>query len=116
MPIYLDGRKHLLESFIDITERKKAEVRLKETNERYIGYIKEAAMRLKNPVEVVGQNIALLGEGIKNGDFSEDEIVTQLMLQSKNMEQIQENLRDLNKTIVDGFGELSPASKKFLTE
>jgi PAS domain S-box-containing protein len=115
-PIYLDGREHLLESFMDITERKLAEVRLKEINERYIGYIKEAAMRLKNPVEVVGQNIALLGEGIKNGDFSEDEIVSQLMLQSKNMEQIQENLRDLNKTIVDGFGELSPASKKFLTE
>lgn len=115
-PMYLNGRKHLLESFMDISERKKAELLLKETNERYIGYIKEAAMRLKTPVEIVGQNIALLGEGIMRGEFNQEEIVSQLMLQAKNMEQIQENLRDLNKTIVDGFGELSPASKKFLTE
>jgi len=115
-PIFLNGRKHLLESFMDITERKKAELLLKETNERYISYIKEAAMRLKNPVEVVGQNIALLGEGIMSGDFNQEEVVSQLKLQAKNMEQIQENLRDLNKTIGDGFGELSPASKKFLTE
>ena len=115
-PVYLNGRKHLLESFMDITERKKAEILLKETNERYIGYIKEAAMRLKNPVEVVGQNIALLGEGIMRGDFNQEEVVSQLMLQAKNMEQIQENLRDLNRTIVDGFGELAPASRKFLTE
>jgi PAS domain S-box-containing protein len=115
-PIFLNGRKHLLESFIDITERKKAEVLLKETNERYIGYIKEAAMRLKNPVEVVGQNIALLGDGIIRGEFNQEEVVSQLKLQVKNMEQIQQNIRDLNKTIVDGFGEISPASKKFLTE
>lgn len=115
-PIYLQGRKHLLESFMDITERKKAEKLLKETNERYIGYIKEAAMRLKTPVEVVEQNIAMLGEGIIRGDFNQEEIVSQLNLQVKNMVQIQQNIRDLNKTIVDGFGEISPASKKFLTE
>jgi PAS domain S-box-containing protein len=116
VPIYLHGRKHLLESFMDITGRKKAEALLNETNERYIGYIKEAAMRLKTPVEVVGQNMALLEEGISKGDFDQEEVVSQLKLQVKNLEQIQQNILDLNKTIVDGFGEISPASKKFLTE
>jgi len=115
-PVYINGRKHLLESFMDISERKKAEALLKDANTRYIGYIKEAAMRLKTPVEVVGQNIALLEEGIIRGDFSQEEIVSQLTLQVKNMEQIQQNILNLNKTIVDGFGEISPASKKFLTE
>lgn len=115
-PVNLHGRKHLLESFMDITERKKAEVSLKEANERYIGYIKEAAMRLKTPVEVVGLNIALLGEGIKRGEFNQEEVISQLNLQVKNMEQIQQNILSLNQTIVDGFGEISPASKKFLTE
>jgi len=114
--ISINGRKHLLESFMDISARKRAEARLKETNDRYIGYIKEAAMRLKTPVQVVGQNIALLGDGITLGDFSQEEIVSQLNLQVLNMEQIQQNIRDLNETIIDGFGEISPASKKFLME
>ena len=115
-PVYLNGRKHLLESFMDITERKKTELLLKETNERYIGYIKEAAMRLRTPVEVVGLNLELLGDGIIKGDYNQEEIVSLLKLQAKNMEQIQQNIRDLNKTIVYSFGEISPASKKFLTE
>lgn len=115
-PVYIDGRKHLLESFMDLSERKKAEAQLKEANDRYIGYIKEAAMRLKTPVEVVGQNLVLLGDGISSGDFSQEEVVSQLNLQVKNMEQIEQNILNLNKTIIDGFGEISPASKKFLTE
>jgi len=115
-PVYLNGRKHLLESFMDITERKKTELLLKETNERYIGYIKEAAMRLRTPVEVVGLNLKLIGDGIIKGDYSQEEIVSLLKLQAKNMEQIQQNIRDLNKTIVSSFGEISPASEKFLTE
>jgi PAS domain S-box-containing protein len=115
-PVYLNGRKHLLESFMDITERKKTELLLKETNERYIGYIKEAAMRLRTPVEVVGLNLELLGDGIIKGDYNQEEIVSLLKLQAKNMEQIQQNIRDLNKTIVYSFGEISPASEKFLTE
>lgn len=114
--VFLNGRKHLLESFIDISERKKAELLLKESNERYIGYIKEAAMRLRTPVRTVGQNMAMLEEGIRKGEFDHEEVLSLLALQVKNMEQIQQNINDLNKTIVDGFGEISPESKKFLIE
>ncbi len=35
VPLMLDGRMHLLESFLDITERKKAEHELRESQERY---------------------------------------------------------------------------------
>jgi PAS domain S-box-containing protein len=100
----------------DITDLKRAEAALKESNERYLSYIKEAAMRLKTPVEVVRQNIANLVEDIKGGDIRHDRVVPQLQLQVKHMEQIRQNILDLNKTIVDGFGEIAPASKKFLTE
>jgi PAS domain S-box-containing protein len=100
----------------DITDQKKAEAALKASNERYLLYIKEAAMRLKTPVEVVEQNLAQLIDDIEGGDLEQDQVVPLLHLQVKNMEQIRQNIVDLNKTVVDGFGEITPASKKFLTE
>jgi PAS domain S-box-containing protein len=115
-PVKIGGRPFLIESFIDISERKRAEAALKESNERYISYIKEAAMRLKTPVEVVEQNITTLLEDIRAGDAEGEQVLLQLQLQVKNMEQIRQNILDLNKTIVDGYGEMSPASKQFLTE
>lgn len=115
-PVKIGGRPFLIESFIDISERKRAEAALKESNERYISYIKEAAMRLKTPVEVVEQNITTLLEDIKAGDAEGEQVLLQLQIQVKNMEQIRQNILDLNKTIVDGYGEISPASKQFLTE
>jgi PAS domain S-box-containing protein len=35
VPVFLSGRKHLLESFLDISERKRAEEELRESQERY---------------------------------------------------------------------------------
>ena len=100
----------------DITDRKKAESAVKESNERYLSYIKEAAMRLRTPVEVVQENISMLLEDIERGGLERGQVVPQLMLQVKNLGQIRQNILDLNRTIVDGFGEITPASKKFLTE
>ena len=100
----------------DITEQKHAEDALKESNQRYISYIKEAAMRLKTPVEVVKRNIAAIIKDVSAGDLDNNQVLLELQLQVKNMEQIRQNILDLNKTIVDGYGEISPASKQFLTE
>ena len=100
----------------DITRRKQAEKALKESNERYISYIKETAMRLKTPVEVVERNVNGIIKDISTGDIDNSQVLLQLQIQVKNMEQIRQNILDLNKTIVDGYGEISPASKKFLTE
>jgi two-component sensor histidine kinase len=100
----------------DITEQRHAEDALKESNQRYISYIKEAAMRLKTPVEVVKRNIAAIIKDVSAGDLDNNQVLLELQLQVKNMEQIRQNILDLNKTIVDGYGEISPASKQFLTE
>jgi light-regulated signal transduction histidine kinase (bacteriophytochrome) len=82
------------------------EVALKESNDRFFEFIKEAAMRLKNPLEVVEENLAVVVNDIEHGESEP----------GKNMEQIRKNIIELNKAIVDHFGEIPDASKKFLTE
>jgi PAS domain S-box-containing protein len=100
----------------DITERKQAEIALKESGARFLTFIKEAAMRLKTPLEVVEGNLAGVVEDVEKGDVICADITLQLKLQIKDLEQIRKNIIELNKGIVDRSGELSEASKKFLTE
>jgi PAS domain S-box-containing protein len=98
----------------DITEKRRTEEALKAANVRYLSYIDEAVMRLKTPVEVIEQNLTSLIEDINAGDIDSDQILLELKIQVKDMEQIRQNLLNLNKTIVDGYGEISPATKQFL--
>jgi hypothetical protein len=65
---------------------------------------------------VVEQNLTSLIGDINAGDIDTDQILLQLKIQVKDMEQIRQNLLNLNKTIVDGYGEISPATKQFLIE
>jgi len=105
-----------VETAVDITELKKAEAAIKESHERYLSFIKEAAMRLKTPVEVVSENLSVIADDIRGGENNPDQLVLQLNLQVKNLNQIRHNIIHLNKTILEGFGEISDESKKFLTE
>jgi PAS domain S-box-containing protein len=105
-----------VETAIDITGLKKAEAEVTASHERYLAYIKEAAMRLKTPVEVVGGNLAAMVADIRSGENNPDGIALQLSLQVKNLDQIRYNIIHLNSTILEGFGEISEDSKKFLTE
>jgi PAS domain S-box-containing protein len=101
---------------LDITERKLAEEALKESEESFLTFIKEAAMRLKNPLEVVEGNLGSVISDIDRGEMISPDITLQLHLQIKNLEQIRNNIIELNKAIVDRSGEISDASRKFLTE
>ncbi|MEN6442882.1 MAG: PAS domain S-box protein [Methanoregula sp.] len=101
---------------LDITERKLAEEALKESEEGFLTFIKEASMRLKNPLEVVEGNLGSVIGDIDRGEMISPDITLQLHLQIKNLEQIRNNIIELNKAIVDRSGEISDASRKFLTE
>jgi len=89
---------------------------IRESNDRFLAFIKEAAMRLKNPLEVVEENLAIVVNDIEHGESEPGTVSLQLRIQIKNLEQIRKNIIELNKAIVDHSGELSDASKKFLTE
>jgi light-regulated signal transduction histidine kinase (bacteriophytochrome) len=95
---------------------KQNEEALKESNDRFLAFIKEAAMRLKNPLEVVEGNLAIVVNDIENSESETRNVSLLLRIQIKNLEQIRKNIIELNKAIVDHSGELSDASKKFLTE
>ncbi|MDD4127115.1 MAG: PAS domain S-box protein [Methanomicrobium sp.] len=100
----------------DLTREKLAEEALWKSEEKSLYYIKEAAMRLKTPIEVITENISATILELKSGDFKPDEIILELKLQMKNLDQTKQNITDLNKTIVESYEKISPASKKFLTE
>lgn len=50
VPVILAGRKHLLESFVDITERKHAEAELRKINEELNSFVDVVSHDLKNPI------------------------------------------------------------------
>jgi hypothetical protein len=93
----------------------KDEEALKESNERFLTFIKEAAMRLKNPLEVVEENLATVVNDLEHGELECSNVSLQLKVQIRNLEQIRKNIIELNKAIVERSGDLSEASKEFLT-
>jgi light-regulated signal transduction histidine kinase (bacteriophytochrome) len=92
------------------------EMELKKSNDRFIAFIKEAAMRLKNPIEVVEENLTIVVKDIEDGESEPGSMSLPLRIQIKNLEQIRRNIIELNKAIVDRSGDISESSKKFLTE
>jgi ElaB/YqjD/DUF883 family membrane-anchored ribosome-binding protein len=95
---------------------KQNEEALRESNDRFLAFIKEAAMRLKNPLEVVEENLTIVVNDIEHGELECANGSLQLRIQIKNLEQIRKNIIELNKAIVERSGDLSDASKTFLTE
>jgi len=113
-----------LTELIDVQEKvvseqserlKQNEEALRESNDRFLVFIKEAAMRLKNPLEVVEENLAIVVNDIEHSESEPQNVSLQLRIQIKNLEQIRKNIIELNQAIVDHSGEMSDASKQFLT-
>ena len=86
----------------------------RETEKALLAYIAEMAMRLKNPVELIGCRLADIRDQVKAGDMSPDELLLLLQLQIKNTEQIVSNLRELNMTISTGFTTIPEAYQNYL--
>jgi PAS domain S-box-containing protein len=100
----------------DITEQRQAEIALKISEARFLAFISEAAMRLKNPLTLIENNLESVVSDIDRGKVSIPDLTLQLRLQTKNLAQIRSNINELNRAIVDHSGGIPDASKKFLTE
>ena len=71
-----------------------------------INYISEAAMRLKNPAEMVQLNLLNIIDAIKADQIDKENLILNLSIQMKNTEQIVHNLRELNQALIGSYEEI----------
>ncbi|KAF1078187.1 hypothetical protein MKMG_00927 [Methanogenium sp. MK-MG] len=93
----------------DITTEKKLHAEM-------IEYIGESAMRLKNPVEVIKYNMDEMIKRLEKGECTTEDLILQIKIQTKNAEQIVENLHELNRAVSLVFEDMPPELKRFLSE
>lgn len=114
---FSQGDGQVLQATIrDISEQKRAKAALQESNDRFFSYIRETALRMKIPVEVVHENIVVVIDDIESDKFQKADILLLLRIQEKNLAQIRQNILELNRKIIDHFGDIPPRSKRLFTE
>ena len=86
----------------------------REMEKAFLAYISETAMRLKNPVERIGDHLSDIIEQIRAGDASTEELLLQLQTQVKNTGQIVANLRELNLAISKGVANIPEEYENYL--
>jgi len=79
-----------------------------------VGYISEAALRMKNPLEMLRDNLTSMRVQLDQGPDIE-ELKMMLSVQITHLEQIIENFRELNREIVEERDEIPEAFREFLT-
>ncbi|NMB77919.1 MAG: PAS domain S-box protein [Methanomicrobiales archaeon] len=89
----INNKEYLIESFIDIIDRKKSE----ERKVALIAYLDESVQRVNKPLELMQQSMQQMADGVKSGDFNAEEIRMQLQLHANNLAQISQNLAELSR-------------------
>jgi PAS domain S-box-containing protein len=110
VPVILAGRQHLLESFIDITDRKQAEEELQRINKELNNFVDVVSHDLKNPIMSIQGFCFLLSEqfGEQLGEKGR-RYVQQLQSSAEQMERLVLDLLELSRAgrIVSTFEDVS---------
>jgi PAS domain S-box-containing protein len=96
-----------VENVIDIRPIKDAENAL-------IAYIRETALRIRNPVEIVRDDLADIMTRAGQDEISRESLVLELTVQQKNIEGILANLAELDTAIVEQRREIPDALAEYL--
>jgi PAS domain S-box-containing protein len=105
--IEVSGGYHEIAIGRDITEQRQAE-------EALLAYISEMAMRLKQPVEIIRDNLQEITGLVNDGKLTKEEIVTMINGQVRNATQIAANIQEFQKAIVEKNKEIPESYRKFL--
>lgn len=102
-----DNQQYAIAIGRDITSQRKAE-------EALLAYMTEMAMRIKQPVEIIRDNLEDIAQLIRNGKLSQDEVAMLLDAQVRNAAQIAVNVQEFQKAILEKNNEIPEAYRKFL--
>ncbi|EHQ34170.1 PAS domain S-box protein [Methanoplanus limicola] len=86
-----------------------------ESYEEMLSYMNESALRLKNPTSIVNDNLAEIITDLQSRDINTEIIISKLIIQMKNIEQINNNLNELNRSIVERRNEIPDYFRRFIT-
>ncbi len=105
--MHVGAEKYYIENFIDITPLKEAENTL-------LAYLRESTLRIRNPIELVRDNLQELQDELKGRDTNPAYIATTLAIQEKNMDGILNNLRELERAVAEKRTEIPDALREYL--
>lgn len=100
----IQGKEYLVESFVDITDRKKADDR----KVALIGFMNESVLRIRRPLELTKMNMQLIADQVNTGEFDSEEIRMELQIQANNISQMIKNLDDLVRMVAEERNEEIP--------
>lgn len=104
------GKEYLVESYVDITDHKKAE----ERQLALIAYLSESILRARKPLELMQKDFLQIAQQAKSGDFDAEDIRMQLVAHANNLGQIVKNLEDLQAKAIEGkSAEIPPEFRDF---
>jgi PAS domain S-box-containing protein len=105
--LQIGTEKYYIENFIDITPLKDAENTL-------LAYLREATLRVRNPVELVRDNLKELQDALKGRDTNPGYIITALAIQVKNIDDILNNLQEIERAVAEKRTEIPDALREYL--
>jgi len=107
----IGGKEYLVESYVDITEHRKAE----ERQAALIAYLSESILRAKKPLELMQEEFHEIARRAKSGDYDPEDVRMELELHAKNLGQIVKNLEELQAKALEGkTTEIPPEFREFL--
>jgi len=107
----MDGKEYLIESFIDIIDRKKAE----ERKVALIAYLNESMMRARIPLELMQQGLQALAGMVTSGEYDSEDIRMQLQIHANNIGQVASTLEELSRQAVEDRDEIPAAFREFVS-
>ncbi|MGD0080506.1 MAG: PAS domain S-box protein [Methanoregula sp.] len=87
---------------------------LRTAEDALTAYMTEMAMRLKQPIEIIGDNLHEVAGLVRDGKLTPEEIIMVLEGQSRNANQIAANVREFQKAIVEKSRKIPVAYRNFL--
>jgi PAS domain S-box-containing protein len=106
--VAIGGKEYLIESFIDITDRKRSE----ERKIALIAYLSESILRARIPLGLIQQNFLQLADQVKGGEYDSEDIRMQLQIHANNLNKIVKNLEELQQKAIEGRHDEIPTEFK----